>query len=371
MNKREQIIEGRSIERKILLNPGPATTAASVKLAQCVPDICPREKEFGEVLQSICDGLLKIGKATNSHKVALFASSGTGAMEAVLSSAVGNTNRILILTNGAYSLRFAEISKCMGIQYDTLFDFGEYPSLDRLKKQLSSKSYSHVVMIHHETSTGMLNPLEDISELCSDMRVRLIVDAMSSFGAYPIDFSTYKIDYLISSSNKCIHGLAGLSFVIFHESCIPELKANARGYYFNVFEQWNALRTKKQMRFTSPVQVCYAFKKAVEETLIESVEKRRERYTNNWQLLYNGMIALGFRNFLKPEYESNILLALHMDLDFDFNGFHDFLFERGITIYPGVIPQSNTFRVAIIGDLYKKDIEFVLHEMGRYFDTIS
>ncbi|NQZ77619.1 MAG: aminotransferase class V-fold PLP-dependent enzyme, partial [Ekhidna sp.] len=176
------------------------------------------------------------------------------------------------------------------------------------------------------------------------------------------------IDYLFSSSNKCIHGMAGLSFVIFHKERTEDLQKNGKGFYFDVFKQWDNLQKKNQLRFTPPVQTSYAFLEALKEHEEEGLEKRWERYQENWQVLYDGFLSLGFTPFLPLEQESKILLALNLDKEgLDFDDFHDYLYSHCITIYPGVIPESKTFRVAVIGELYKEDMEFVIEKVRDYF----
>ncbi|MEQ9402713.1 MAG: 2-aminoethylphosphonate--pyruvate transaminase [Cyclobacteriaceae bacterium] len=357
----------KSISRKILLNPGPGTTSRRVKEAQIVEDICPRESEFGQLMHDMCEGLLTIGKCNDTHSVALFGASGTGAMEATLVSAIGSNDHVLIITNGAYGIRMKSICEGYKINHSAIFEFGDYPDVNLLREELNTKKYTHLIMVHHETSTGMMDPLEEVAALCRETDVRLIIDAMSSFGAYPMNLSELGIDYLFSSSNKCIHGFAGLSYVIFRNDRKDELKANGKGFYFDVYKQWENLQNKNQLRFTPPVQVCYAFNEAIKETLEEGVENRWKRYQGNWQILFDGLKSLGFTPFLKDEHQSKILLALDLDGTINFNGFHDYLFQYGITIYPGVIPESNTFRVAVIGDLYPEDMEYVMDMIRAYF----
>ena len=367
MNFEENI--SKSVDRKILLNPGPGTTSSRVKEALIVSDICPREQAFGDVMHQISEGLLEIGNGLGSHEVALFVASGTGAMEACLVSAIGKNDKALILTNGAYGIRMTQICDRFSLPYEKLFSFGDYPEPLAIENALLSGSYTHLAMIHHETSTGMMNPLEEISGICKKHGIKLIVDAMSSFGAYPIDLKKTPIDYLFSSSNKCVQGMAGLSFVIFSKDRLEELKANSGGYYFDVYGQWNNLQVKNQLRFTPPVQICYAFLEAIRETLEEGLNARWNRYQSNWQLFYDGLKDLGFSFFLPEEHESKILLAIKLDSkpDLDFNDFHDFLYEQGVTIYPGVIPECQTFRVAVIGDLYQEDIKYAVSLMEDYF----
>lgn len=356
--------------RKILLNPGPATTSQRVKDAQVVSDICPRENEFGQVMHDICDGILNVGNGLETHRVALFGASGTGAMEACLISALGKEDHALIITNGAYGIRMKAICDGYGLKNSSLYEFGDYPEPSKIKEELSSGKYTHLVMVHHETSTGMMDPLEEVAKVCQETNVKFIVDAMSSYGAYPIDLANLKIDYLFSSSNKCIHGMAGLSFVIFHKDRTEDLKQNGTGFYFDVYKQWDNLQKKNQLRFTPPVQTSYAFLEAIKEHEEEGLENRWERYQANWQILYDGFLELGFTPFLPIEQESKILLALNLDKqDLDFNHFHDYLFNHGITIYPGVIPESKTFRVAVIGELYEEDMVNVMEKVKTYFNS--
>ena len=320
-------------------------------------------------MHEICDGILKIGEGQDTHSVALFAASGTGAMEACLVSSLGREDHALIVTNGAYGFRMKDICDGYGLESTAVFDFGDYPEISKIKEYLSTGTYTHLAMVHHETSTGMLNPLEEVAGICMDLGVKFIVDAMSSFGAYPIDLRDLHIDYLFASSNKCIHGMAGLSFVVFHRDRTEDLKADGTGSYFDVYQQWRNLQEKNQLRFTPPVQTCYAFLQAIKEQQEEGLDKRWVRYQANWQILYDGFLELGFRPFLPLEQESRILLALYLDKpNLDFNHFHDYLYQCGITIYPGVIPESKTFRVAVIGDLYEEDMLFVMSKVKMYFN---
>lgn len=360
----------KSISRTILLNPGPGTTSQTVKAAMIVEDTCPRESHFGDLMKDIGKGLLGIGKGTYTHEVAIFVASGTGAMEATLVSAIRPGQKVLIVTNGAYGLRMASICEAYGIDYSTIFTYGQYPDPKVVREKIRSGSFTHLAMIHHETSTGMMNPLEELSDVAKSENVRLIVDAMSSFGAYPIDLSETHIDYLFSSSNKCIQGMAGLSFVLFHKDRLDELKANSRATYFDVYKQWSGLLTTGQLRFTPPVQVCHAFLVAIQETLGETVEGRWARYQANWRILYEGFKALGFGFFLPEDQQSKILLAINLDSkpDFQFEQFHDYMHDQGITVYPGVIPEINTFRVAVIGDLDINDMHFVVEQSQKFFN---
>lgn len=360
----------KELQRKILLNPGPGTTSQRVKEALLVEDICPRETEFGSVLHEICDGLVKIGNGEESHEACLFGSSGTGAVEAILTAALGEGRKVLIVTNGAYGYRMKEICETYGLAFETVHHYGEFPDTDEIRRRLQTGKFTHLAMIHHETSTGMMNPLERLAEIGEETGVRLIVDAMSSYGGYPIDLRKTRIHYLSASSNKCIHGMAGLSFVVFRNNCVPEIERNSKSYYFNLYKQWRYLQQKSQLRFTPPVQVAYAFREAIKETLAETVERRWQRYQANWTILYEAMKGFGFEFFLPYEQQSKILMALKLDakLPKGFDHFHDYLFQRNITVYPGVIPETKTFRMAVIGDLFEADMFKVTAVIEEYLN---
>ena len=355
-------------ERKILLNPGPGTTSKAVKEALLVNDICPREEEFGDLMNEIVEGLVKIGNGGDAFEACLFSASGTGAMEAMLTSALDTSSKVLIITNGAYGIRMKQICESYRLPYETIHEFGDFLDVGLIKEQLQNGDFSHLAMIHHETSTGMMNPLEEIAAYCDELGVTLMVDAMSSYGACPINLEELNIGYLAASSNKCIHGVAGLSFVIFRKDLLSEIEKTSGNFYFDMYMQWSYLKEKNQLRFTPPVQVCYAFNHAIKETLSETVPARWQRYRDNWEILYEGMKGLGFSFYLPMEQQSKILMAIKLNdkLPMGFDHFHDYLFERNITVYPGVIPESKTFRMAVIGDLYTEDMERVISVVREY-----
>ncbi|MAL18527.1 MAG: hypothetical protein CL670_12585 [Balneola sp.] len=324
-------------------------------------------------MQDILSGLLTIGNGHKEYECAIFAVSGTGAAEAILNSSLNKTKKALIVTNGGYGIRMKQICESYELPHETICDFGDYPDPKLIKERLENGDFTHLAMIHHETSTGMMNPIEEISELCSDFDVTLIVDAMSSFGAYPMDLDKLNIGYLAASSNKCIQGVAELSFVIFRKELLPELKQNSRNFYFDLYKQWKYLKEKKQLRFTPPVQVSYAFMQAIEETLEETIHSWWNRYRENWQVLCDGLSDLGFNFYLPDGQQSRILMAIKLNkvLPKGFDHFHDYLYKKDITIYPGVIPESDTFRMAVIGDLYKEDVERVVSEICSYLKPYS
>jgi 2-aminoethylphosphonate-pyruvate transaminase len=367
---------GGILKRTILFNPGPGTTSETVKRALLVPDICPREKEFQEVISEVRAGITKVVNGQDNFSSVLFAGSGTAAMEACIASCIRPSTKVLIINNGAYGKRFVQIANTYKLPVVELeFPSTETPNLSLLEKTLSDdKNISTVVVVHHETTTGILNPAKEIGAISKKLGRTVIVDAMSSFGGIPIDAQTFNADFIISSSNKCLHGMAGIAFVVCRKSALLDLKASdGRSYYLNIREQFDCLEKTGQTQFTPPVQILYALRQALREFFEEGQEARYQRYTENWNQLRQGMKALGFKPLLQDQIESKVLMTLYEPSHpkFDFNKFHDRLFTEGFTIYPGKIHSADTFRLAIIGELSSKDIgaflkqvEVVGKEMG-------
>ena len=359
-----------SVKRKILLNPGPATTSQGVKDALVVSDICPREKEFGDLIEGICHDLARVVGAEQTHRTVLFGGSGTAAMEAAISSLPPRDGQILIIENGAYGKRFKEIADVYNI--NTLhykIPYGEHPDTGEIEKLLQANpGIGHVFLIHHETTTGILNPVSEIAAIAHKYKAELVLDAMSSYAGIPIHLGEMGVDYILSSSNKCIQGMAGLSFVICPLEKLESKSGHRRSYYLDLFAQYEAFRHTRQVQFTPPVQVCYSLRQALDEYFAEGEAGRVGRYRKNFETLYAGLQKIGFRFLLPPEQESGILTAIlePRDENYNFDEMHDYLYERGYTIYPGKGAAKETFRLAILGDLTPTDIESFLAELANY-----
>jgi 2-aminoethylphosphonate-pyruvate transaminase len=357
------------IKRNILLNPGPATTTDTVKKSLVIPDICPREKEFGDLMQEIRTDLVKIAKGDEEYTTVLFAGSGTAAMDSTISSSVPPNKKILIIINGAYGIRFAEIAKTYNIETIELkFEFGKKIELDKVEQILKNNNdISCVAVTHHETTTGILNPIKKIGSICRKYNKTFIVDTISSFAGVPIDIKEFNIDFMMSTSNKCIQGMAGLAFVICKKKELEKLKSiRARNYYLDLYKQYEYLEKNNQTRFTPPVQIIYAFKQAIKEFFEEGLQNRIKRYRENYRVLKEGLHKLGFKFLMGTDVEeSNILTTIYyLDHEnFNFNTLHDKLFERGFTIYPGKITELNTFRLAVMGAINKDDIKDFIHNL--------
>ena len=363
----------KPVTRKILLNPGPATTTESVKQAMVVEDICPREKEFGKLLDTIKEDLVKVVHGGDEYIAAIFTASGTGGLEAAITSAVPKEKKILVVDNGAYGARMANIASTFGIDVVLYrLAYGDYPDVNHIEKLLKeNKDVSHLAIVHHETTTGMLNPVQEICDVSRKYGVEVIVDGMSSYAGIPIDIKKWSAGYLISSSNKCIQGMPGMVFVIFKKQLLEQLKNQKRSFYFDLYNQYVGFEKTGQMQFTPPVQVAYALRQAIDEYFDEGEANRWNRYEENWMTLCTGLKKLGFEFLLPDPYQSKILLAIKEPFSamYNFDAMHDYLYQRGFTIYPGKGAKEATFRLSVLGDLYKKDIENFLSELKGYLQS--
>lgn len=352
------------IKRNILLNPGPATTTDSVKYSQVVPDICPREKEFGNLMQFVSSELTSIVANNEEYTTVLFGGSGTAVVESILTSVIPYDKTILIINNGSYGKRMCQIASRYKINF---IEFKSSPilplDLNELKNILdSNKNISHLAVVHNETTTGLLNNLDELSNLTKNSNIELIVDAMSSYAAIPIDMKKQNISYLAASSNKNIQGMAGVGFVIANISSLEKLKnIEPRTFYLSLFEQYENFIKTHQMRFTPPVQTLYALKQAIIEAKNEGIENRYKRYSSSWELLTNFLKQMNLKYLVEDKYHSKIITSIYIPDGIDFDDLHDFFYENGFTIYPGKVEEFNTFRIANIGQIDDKDIkEFTL-----------
>ncbi|MGF7048904.1 2-aminoethylphosphonate-pyruvate transaminase [Paenibacillus sp. DS2015] len=365
-----------NVKRNILLTPGPATTTDTVKFAQVVPDICPRETEFGELMGSISTHLTKIVADEKQYTTVLFGGSGTAAVDSVLSSVIGE-DTVIIINNGAYGKRMCEIATVYGLHFLEFVSPPDQPvDLAALEELLHSthSPISHLALVHHETTTGLLNDVGSIGRLCQKYQVKLIVDAISSFGAVPIHMEAMNISYIVASSNKNVQGLPGVSFIIASKQNLEELnQVRPRSYYLNLYAQYKYFNQYQQMRFTAPIQTLYALHQAIHELMLEGVEQRYERYTKSWESLIHGIHRLGLNHIVREECHSKLVTSItEPDCDgYDFQKMHDFFYTKGFTIYPGKVENLNTFRIANIGDITHIDIYAFLVLLEIYLQDIG
>lgn len=361
-------------QRNILLNPGPVTTTETVKQALVVPDICHREKAFTHLVRKIRQDLLKIVNAGQDYTAILFAASGTGAIEACITSVVPKNMKIAIINNGSYGQRLIDIAQRFQIEVVTIECPYDQPlPLDVIEAKLAlDTTIDCLAVVHHETSLGFLNPIHELGVICQRLQRRFIVDAMSSFAGVNIDVYRDHVDFLIASSNKCLHGMPGLSFVIGNKDCLLATKGNARSYYFDLHQQQYSLEKSGEMPFTPPVQIMYSLKQALDEYFAETPKLRRERYQRNYNHLINGLESLGFECVTPKSRQSHLLATVKFPsskTDYQFDKLHDYLYERGYTIYPRKLPIPDTFRIACIGNLDENDMDGFLQQLKNYILT--
>jgi 2-aminoethylphosphonate aminotransferase len=361
--------------RMILLNPGPANTTETVKRAMTRPDICPREREFGDTLARVREQLTRVVHDGDRYTAVLFGGSGTAAVEAAIASTVPAAGRLLVVDNGAYGARIAQIAGAYGIPHDVLqLGVGGLVEPERIDGALGEREYTQLAIIHHETSTGILNPVEAVGAVCRHRGVEMIVDAMSSYAGIPIDVEAMGADFLVSSSNKCIQGMAGLGFVICRRDRLERMEAiPGRSFYLNLAGQHRFFEKSRQMQFTPPVQVVYALEQALAEYFEEGGTARHARYVRNWETLDTGVRELGFRRLLPDDRLSRILTS-YIEPDhpaYDFERMHDRLYEKGFTIYPGKGASEDTFRLANMGDVNEDDMRAFVRAMAETIEQMG
>ncbi len=351
------------VERKILLNPGPSTTTDTVKMAQVVPDICPREKEFGQIMADISRELVRIVHGKNEDYAAvLFCGSGTICIDVTLNSLLDKDKKALVVQNGSYSQRACEVLKAYGMPFIELKQpIDEPPSLKEIERVLAdNEDIGYVYMTHHETGTGLLNPIREVGALAHEYGAYFITDTTSSYAMIPIDIYKDNIDFCMASAQKGIMGMTGLSYVIGRRDIIEQSKDfPMRSYYCNLYLQYHYFETTGQMHFTPPVQTIYAAKQAIKEYYEEGEEAKWERHLRVMEAIHKGEDDIGLKEALKREVQSGLVSAVRYpdDPNWDFDKIHDYCYERGFTIYPGKIEQKGTFRLCALGAIDSEDIE--------------
>lgn len=355
----------------LLLTPGPLTTTDTVKQAM-LTDWCTWDEDYNvHIVQEIRKELVALAtQHTDDYTAILMQGSGTYCVESVIGSVIKPGDKLLILSNGAYGDRMGNIAEYHGINYDMLaFDETEQVSVNYVDDYLAHNAdITHVAIVHCETTTGILNPLEEIAHLVKMYGKKLIVDAMSSFGGIPLDVHQLGIDFLISSANKCIQGVPGFGFIIARRSELMYCKGVSKSLSLDIYDQWETMeKGHGKWRFTSPTHVVRAFKQAMEELGAEGgVEARHNRYCRNHDTLVQGMRSLGFRTLLPDEFQSPIITSFYYPHEnFDFKSFYTQLKQSGFVIYPGKISQADTFRIGNIGDVYPEDFNRLITAIGE------
>lgn len=346
----------------LLFTPGPLTTSRSVKEAMLL-DLGSRDRRFIDVVRGIRGRLLALGGAAEPEYTAvLMQGSGTFGIESVLGSAVPRAGKVLVLSNGAYGERIAEIARVLQIDVEVIATDERRP-VDPAAAALAlarDTKISHVAAVHCETSTGLRNPVEALGRTVREAGRSLVIDAMSSFGAVPLSLPEIGIDYLISSANKCIEGVPGFSFVLARRAALDGASGNARSLSLDLAAQARGLDGNGQFRFTPPTHAILAFNQALDELDGEGgVAGRAARYGKNCDVLTRAMKAMGFRLYLDEAFRSHIITSFYCPDHprFSFDDFYSRLDARGFVIYPGKVSRADCFRIGTIGRIYPADVE--------------
>lgn len=350
------------IKRNILLNPGPSTTTDTVKMAQVVPDICPREKEFGSLMKGLREDLVRIVHGDpDKYTSVLFCGSGTINIDVCINSLLPGGKKALIVNNGAYSTRAAEVCEFYGLPYiDLRFPVDQLPDLAVVEKILrDNPDIALVHTTHNETGTGLLNPIREIGALAHKYDAVFTVDTTSTYAMRPINIEEDNIDFCMASAQKGLMAMTGLSFVVGNRAIIEKSKDYPkRSYYCNLFLQYDFFEKTGEMHFTPPVQTVYSTIQALKEYFAEGEEAKWARHTRVFNAINKGLDELGFRQVIKPENRAGLVSSAVYpdDPNWNFETVHDYCYERGFTIYPGKISTTNTFRLCALGAIDEADI---------------
>ena len=346
--------------KQLLLTPGPLTTSDATRKAM-VRDWGSRDPAFIALTQRVRDRITALAGGTSTHSCVLLQGSGTYGLEAAMATFVPPDGHVLVLVNGAYCHRIATICETLGRKVD-IYETGEDtpPDPAEIDRRLAAgMGITHVIMVHCETTSGILNPLAEITEIVAAWGRSLIVDAMSSFGAIPIDVNATPVDVVISSSNKCLEGVPGVAFVVARNEILAASAGNASSMVLDLQAQAAGFEKSGEWRFTPPTHVVAALDAALEQLEDEGgVAARNTRYSENCSILVDGMAAMGFQTYLSHNLQAPIIVTFHTpEVDaFDFTKFYDGLQQRGFTIYPGKLTKADSFRIGCIGQVFPDDM---------------
>lgn len=351
------------IRRNILLNPGPSTTTDTVKMAQVVPDICPREKEFAGIMAPMREDLVKIVHGDPAEYTAvLFCGSGTICIDIALNSLLDEEKKALVINNGSYSQRACDVCRYYGMPLielkQPLYDKPDLKTIEETLKENPDTGYVYVT--YHETGTGLLNPVKEIGEIAHRYGAFLITDTTSAYAMIPIDVKDQNIDFCMASAQKGIMGMTGLSYIIGKRDIIERSKDfPKRSYYCNLYMQYEYFEKTGEMHFTPPVQTIYAARQALIEYFEEGEDAKWARHQRVMNALRKGIDEIGLKEALSREVQSGLVAAIDYpsDPNWDFEKVHDYCYERGFTIYPGKIDGRGGFRLCALGAIDEEDIE--------------
>ena len=362
------------IKRNVLLNPGPATTTDTVKYAQVVPDICPREKEFAGLMKGLRSDLLKVVHAPeDKYTSVLFCGSGTINIDICVNSLVPEGKKVLVVNNGAYNSRAVEVCEMYHIPHINLkSSVYEQPDLKKVEQTLrDNPDVAVVYCCHHETGTGVLNPIREIGALAHKYDAIFISDTTSTLGMIPLDVVKDNVDFCMASAQKGLMAMSGLSFIIGRTDIIKASKYYpTRSYYCNLYLQYEYFEKTGEMHFTPPVQTIYATIQALKEYFEIGEDAKFARHHAVYKAIRQGVAELGFKTVIDPKIESGLVVSVLYpdDPNFTFEKIHDYCYERGFTIYPGKISTTNTFRLCALGTITPSDIKDFFKVLKKALD---
>lgn len=357
-----ETIKALNIKRNVLLNPGPSTTTDTVKMAQIVPDICPREKEFAGLMKGLREDLVKIVHGDpEKYTSVLFCGSGTLNLDVCLNSLLPAGKKVLVVNNGAYSTRAVEICQYYGLDHiDLRFPVDQRPDLALVEQTLrENHDIAMVYTTHNETGTGILNPIREIGALAHRFGAIFVVDTTSTYAMRPIHIEEDNIDFCMASAQKGLMAFTGLSFVVGDRAIIEASKDYPkRSYYCNLYLQYDYFERTGEMHFTPPVQTIYATIQALKEYWAEGEQAKWARHTRVFEAIHQGLDELGFRDVIKREEQAGLVVSAIYpdDPNWDFEKIHDYCYERGFTIYPGKISTRDSFRLCALGAIDEQDV---------------
>jgi len=352
----------------ILLTPGPLTTSLATKTAM-LNDWGSWDSEFNRLTADVCARLLALIES-NEHVCVPLQGSGTFAVEAAVGTLVPHEGKLLVLANGAYGKRMARLTEIMGRQLAVL-DFGETSAVDPARvaaKLAEDTAITHVGLIYCETSTGILNPVREVAQVVAQAGRKLIIDAMSAFGALPLSARDVAFDAVIASSNKCLEGVPGMGFVLARRDALAAAAGNAHSLSLDLHDQWAYLSKTGQWRYTPPTHVVAALAAAMDQYDAEGGRPARlARYQANCDALLNGLSELGLMSFLAPALQAPIIVTVHapQHANWQFTDFYERVKAEGFVLYPGKLTEVDTFRVGCIGAIGQAEIRSAVAAIGR------
>lgn len=354
-----------------LLTPGPLTTTYTVKKEMMV-DRCTWDDDYKAITQDIRRQLLHLaGVSDKEYTAVLMQGSGTFGVESVFSSIIGDNEKVLICSNGAYGERMTQICDRNRVAYSHYQQvYNRVPDAAEVARRLAEdSSITHVAMVHSETTSGILNDIQSVGKVVKESGRTFIVDAMSSFGGMEIPVNEWGIDFLVSSANKCIQGVPGFSFIVCRRDKLLASEGKARSLSLDLLDQWKCMEKDGKWRYTSPTHVVLAFAQALRELNAEGgIPARSKRYTENNRLLIQKMKELGFDTYVDDTHQGPIITTFFYPsgVSFQFSEFYQYIKERGYAIYPGKLTDMDTFRIGNIGEIYKEDIEKLIQIIGEF-----